>query len=225
MLRSILTYTTRIVLVVIFLPITYLLLAFLLGAIPTGENNASAKDGIEIFVETNGVHTDFVLPIKSEAIDWHTYFPFAHFRNGDLADKSHISFGWGDRGFYLETPNWSDLKFSTAFKAFFLTSRTAMHVTYRNRPTRTKTRKSVVLSPAQYDQLVHYILDSFQQDPVDKVVLIPDQSYWGYDAFYAGTGSYNLRITCNEWTGRGLRRLGIKTGIWTPLAQSILFHL
>lgn len=225
MLRSILKYATRIVLVVIFLPITYLLIAFVLGAIPVGENNPPNKEGIEIFIESNGVHTDFVLPIQSEFIDWHAYFPFAHFRNGDLASKSHISFGWGDRGFYLETPNWSDLKFSTALKALFLTSRTAMHVTYRNKPATNKMRKSVILSPAQYEQLVDYILASFQQGPAEKVVLIPNQSYWGYDAFYTGNGSYNLRITCNEWTGRGLRIIGVKTGLWTPLAQSILFHL
>ncbi len=225
MLRSISKYAVRIVLIVIFLPITYLLLAFMLGAIPTGQNHDANKEGIQIFVESNGVHTDFVLPIQTETIDWHTYFPFAHFRNGDLADKSHVSFGWGDRGFYLETPNWSDLKFSTAFKAFFLTSRTAMHVTYRNKPATNKMRKSIIVSPAQYQQLVDYILASFQQGPAEKVVLIPDQSYWGYDAFYAGNGSYNLRITCNEWAGRALRKLGIRTGIWTPLAQSILFHL
>ena len=44
----------------------------------------------------------------------------------------YLAFGWGDKGFYLDTPEWSDLKASTAFKAAFALGNSAMHTTFIN---------------------------------------------------------------------------------------------
>ena len=41
-----------------------------------------------------------------------------------------VGLGWGDKGFYLETPTWADLKTSTALKAVSGYNTTAMHVTF-----------------------------------------------------------------------------------------------
>lgn len=49
---------------------------------------------------------------------------------GKNTDFNYIAFGWGDKGFYLDTPTWADLKFSTAFKAAFWMGQSAMHTTY-----------------------------------------------------------------------------------------------
>lgn len=222
--RTLLKYIFRVGLVLIALPLAYVLLAFILGSIPVNRDAQQAQHGIEVFVGSNGVHTDFVMPVRSEAIDWQAHFPVAHFRNVEPS-VSHIAFGWGDREFYLETPTWADLELGTAFRASLLTSRSAMHVTYLNHPGVSERRKRIVLSSAQYQHLVGYVLDSFERDTSNRVILIPDKGYGSNDAFYTANGSYSLWNTCNTWTGRGLRQIGIKTGVWTPFAGSVLLHL
>lgn len=71
---------------------------------------------MEIYILTNGVHTDIVMPTKSEQIYWNKKIPY---KNTIATDSTYqyIAMGWGDKGFYLETPEWSDLKASVAFKA------------------------------------------------------------------------------------------------------------
>jgi hypothetical protein len=43
--------------------------------------------------------------------------------------------------------------------------------------------------------------------------------------FYEAVGPYNAFMTCNEWTGRALRHAGVRTGLWTPLSQSIMWRM
>ena len=42
----------------------------------------------------------------------------------------YISIGWGDKGFYLDTPTWAELKLSTALIAGFGLGNAALHITY-----------------------------------------------------------------------------------------------
>lgn len=46
------------------------------------------------------------------------------------SDYVYLSVGWGDKGFYLDTPTWAEPETFTAFKAVFLVSESAMHCTY-----------------------------------------------------------------------------------------------
>jgi hypothetical protein len=43
---------------------------------------------------------------------------------------NYLAFGWGDKGFYLNTPEWADLKVSTALNAAFGLSSSAIHSTF-----------------------------------------------------------------------------------------------
>ena len=54
---------------------------------------------------------------------------------------------------------------------------------------------------------------------------IPAPGYSDSDLFYEANGSYNLIGNCNEWTGAALRHAGVRMGLWTPLAGSVLDHL
>jgi len=213
-------------LVIIVLPLIYLLFATVLSLIPINQAFDPVKgEGIEIFISSNGVHTDFILPITSDSIDWQPYFPASNFQGIDPSTMSHISFGWGDQGFYLETPTWADLKLSTALKALFLKSNSAMHVTYLRKPKPSSTVKRLVISESQYAQLASYIEGSFQKDSNGHFSWISGSGYRVNDTFYAANGSFSLFKTCNVWTGKGLRQIGIKTGLWTPFSQSVLFYL
>ena len=88
----------------LFFPvIVYFLMSVVLSNIPINRDFRQ-EDGVKIYIRSNGVHTDFVLPVETPEIDWRERFPFQNFRRPDRS-ATHISFGWGDRGFYLETPN------------------------------------------------------------------------------------------------------------------------
>lgn len=86
----------------------YVLSAYTLSKI-TVDKETDTKPEVEIFILTNGVHTDIVMPTKNDQIDWSKQVPFKNTKSADSTYK-YIAMGWGDKGFYLETPNWSDLK-------------------------------------------------------------------------------------------------------------------
>ncbi len=106
---------------------------------------------MEIYILTNGVHTDIVMPTKSEQIYWNKKI---HYKNTIAADSTYqyITMGWGDKGFYLETPEWSDLKASVAFKAALGLSTTVIHATYYKTMKTGKDCKSILISKEQYQR-------------------------------------------------------------------------
>lgn len=226
----------RVVLVFLGMPALYVLIAGLLSVIPARTPHALqspfnlirqdgiGQENIEIFIWSNGAHTDFVLPIQTPQKDWRDHFPFQHFRRIP-ARVTHLGIGWGDRQFYMETPTWKDLRWTTAFGALFLQRPSALHVTYLQNPLANPARKRLWLSRTQYQKLVEYILESLQQDPRGVGVWIPNAGYSHQDAFYEAIGSFSFVRTCNEWTGEGLRRISVKTGYWTPFVFGVFYHL
>src|SRR4030095_14995319 len=106
----------------------YLLCAYIFSRISVDKEEGNSND-VSIFIKTNGVHTDIVVPLKNEQVDWSRDIRFENTRSKDSAEK-FVAFGWGDKGFYLETPTWGDLTFKTAFKAAFALSTAAIHATF-----------------------------------------------------------------------------------------------
>src|SRR5437868_2013363 len=90
---------------------TYALAAYILSRIGVAREGPGGSD-VKIFILTNGVHTDIVVPVKTGVIDWSESIMYRYTSSNDTTAQL-IAFGWGDKGFYLETPTWSDLKFST----------------------------------------------------------------------------------------------------------------
>jgi uncharacterized protein (TIGR02117 family) len=204
----------------------YLFLAWFLPYIKVNTSfaNAAGKNGVEIFVQSNGVHTDLVLPLRNEQADWERFFPHKDFEN--VYDGfGYVGIGWGDKGFFLNTPTWADLKFSTAFNAAFALNTTAMHVTYKYRkPEVGSLCKRIVLSKDQYRILTRYIFASFELKD-RKPVHIDHNGYTPRDTFYEAKGTYSMFRTCNVWTGYALISCGVKIGIWTPFDKGIIDHL
>src|SRR5687767_14278878 len=97
----------------------------LLGFVPINNDYLPPPkdDRVTLFVRTNEVHTDIVMPVVHEelGIDWRDVFPPKHFRANVRQDK-YVAVGWGNRGFFVETPTWADLKISTAATALFTPS-------------------------------------------------------------------------------------------------------
>ncbi|WBA42279.1 TIGR02117 family protein [Hymenobacter canadensis] len=194
-----------------------------LSAVPVGERGRPAPDSVEVYILSNGVHTDIVVPVRSPQIDWTRQIRYA---DTPAADPSmqFVGFGWGDKGFYLDTPTWAELKPSTAFKAMFWLGESAIHATFHHRPTEGKDCVRLYLSRAQYARLIDFIQQSFDYDAQGRVEHIAGHSYGQFDAFYEARRTYNLFYTCNSWTNEALKAAGQRAAFWTPFDAGIFWH-
>jgi uncharacterized protein (TIGR02117 family) len=213
-------YTT--IACIIGLVALYMAFAWLLSKITVHKDfrNEGAA-GVPIFVLSNGVHTDIVVPLFNKYKDWR---PQVNPLQTIAADTTlnYAAFGWGDKGFYLNTPEWSDLTFSTAFKAMFFLGTTAMHVTFYKELKVGEQCVTITLSAETYKNLIVYIENSFEKDGNGNYLFIQHASYGENDCFFEATKTYNLFFTCNTWTNKALKQSGIKACFWTPFGEGIL---
>ena len=219
-LKKILKITLKTIVGFIAFILLYLFSAYCLSRITIGKE-ANTKEEVTIYILTNGVHTDLVVPVKSEFYDWSKE---VRFENTTSKDKkyNYLAMGWGDKGFYLETPQWKDLKVSVAFKAAFALSTTAIHATYYETMTVGKECRKILISKEQYQRLINYITNSFQKDKDGHFMNIVTKAVYGNnDAFYEANGSYSMLHTCNTWANNGLKESGQKCCLWTAFDTGI----
>lgn len=209
---------------VVFL-VLYAVVFLATGAIPVNRDHVEPAEGVPIWVFASDVHTDLIVPVRHAVHDWSDEFPVEDFTTVGACFTTHIVFGWGDRGFYLEAGEWNELRLSTALVALSYCGRSAMHVAYMTLPATTDRQRRVVLTPAQYQDLVHYIRASFARDAQGRARRIPAYSYTESDAFYEGVGRYGLFYSCNTWTNGALRQAGVRTSLWAVFPHSIHQHL
>lgn len=186
--------------------------------------NLTDKAEVPIYILTNGVHTDIVVPTVNEQMDWRTIFPPANTRAKD-STLQFTAIGWGDKGFYLNTPTWAELKFSTAFKAAFGLSNSALHVTYYASMQESSTCRQIYISKKNYQRLISFIKSSavLQKDNTYKFIAT-NATYGANDAFYDAHGRYNFFKTCNTWANTALKAANQKAALWTPLDKGIFYH-
>lgn len=175
---------------------------------------------IKIQIITNGVHTDLVLPIKNQYKDWTSFVNPAHTISGS-ALAQYVAFGWGAEEFYINTPTWNELKISTAFKALFGLSRSAMHVKFYNNIFVDESVRNIYINSESYLRLVHFIVESFKLDSEGFPIQLPGVSFSRHDAFYIANGRFSLFNTCNTWANRGLKAAGLPACLWTPFEHWI----
>jgi uncharacterized protein (TIGR02117 family) len=201
----------------------YLSAAYVFSRISVAKEDTARAD-IPLYILTNGVHTDLVMPVRNQHIDWSKEVLFENTTGKDTTAQ-WIAFGWGDKGFYLETPTWADLKFSTAFKAATGLSRSAIHTTYYRGIKEGNDCIRLSVDSAQYARLISYIRESFDRDAGGNIIHIATNANYGRtDAFYEAKGSYSLFHTCNTWTNDGLKHCGQKACLWTPFDKGIFYQ-
>ncbi len=216
-------------LAIVALPLVFVALLWISSAIlmrvAVNANHVPIEKGVRVYVLSNGVHVDIVVPVRHDVIDWARLVPATHVR-GDVSDHDYIAFGWGDRGFWLDTPTWAELKPSTAFRALFYLSSTVMHAKYYREidlPVGPLCR-SVELRDDEYRRLVAFIRGTFVERD-GAFVWVKDAHYAADDAFYESKGRYHLFKTCNVWANNALKAAGIKSAAWAPLHGAVLHHL
>lgn len=223
-MKKILIIFLKVLGIILGIVVLYVVLSLAIPFIGVSAKDDGEKKEIPIYIYTNGVHTDIVMPVKNDLQDWSTKILFSNTRS-KRAGYQYVGIGWGDKGFYLDTPTWADLKFSTAFKAAFWLSESAMHCTYYNTMKEGADCKMIMISRSQYRKLIQFVEDKFDKDKNGNFILIPTNAvYSDNDAFYDAKGSYNFSYTCNTWANDALKAAGQKAALWTATDFGIFRH-
>lgn len=214
-----------IVILLLFVPaiaIYYVIAAMIGHFIPAkGRINHTETPEITIYILTNGMHTDFILPLKNKIFDWTAYLPDQFEKN---PAASWVGIGWGDKGFYLDTPEWKKLKASVAARALFGFSHTLMHITFHETMKESEQCTSFRISTTQYQVLINYIRSYFQEDANGQPLIVAERGYTPQDEFYEAYKKYTLFKTCNVWTNQGIKKMGFQTSIWAPFERTVMYN-
>jgi uncharacterized protein (TIGR02117 family) len=199
---------------------SYLLAALAGSLLPANQDWQSPEDGIELFIETNGLHSGIIMPIWSDVHDWTPLVRPEH-----LADPSrygsHILVGWGHEGVYRNTRQWTDLRASDAISAVLGSDDVLVHVYHLKYPQAYPYyRRPLKVSEAEYRKIAAAIEASFTLD--EHYRSRPSPGYGQDDLFYQAKGHYNAFYTCNNWTSDILQQAGIRTGRWTPFQGGVM---
>jgi uncharacterized protein (TIGR02117 family) len=201
-------------------PVALYLLAALAGShVPRNGDWQQAKEGVTIHVATNGWHSAIIVPVAAAGEDWSLIF-----RPTDLAEKEQagnaLLIGWGDRDFFLNTPEWSDLAARTMVTAAVGSGGSLIHVDHLDSPADLPDARPVVLSVEEYKRLTAVIRGSLVLDQDGKPAAQP--GYGARDVFYPARGRYSLRYTCNSWTADALAEAGVRVAWWTPFSGGVM---
>ena len=115
-LKIILQSFVQFIMLIISVLAVYLAIVSWGAIIPSG--GLDQNEDVEIFVQSNGVHTDICMPVKSAYFDWTSFIDTTLYSKNKSFE--YIAVGWGDKGFFLDTPTWAELKTSTALAILIL---------------------------------------------------------------------------------------------------------
>jgi len=212
------------ILIIVGALVAYLVIATVISYIPVNSDQSQHKEQtLSIFIITNGVHTDVAVPYYNQYFDWRTYLD-PSVTPGKRSSAKYVSFGWGDKGFYLQTPEWKDLKPSVAFNAAFGLSESAMHVTYYDSLKVGHDCVEIKVNKEQYREISQFILNKFDQKNNQFQLIDTDQNYGMNDVFYEAKGKYSLFYTCNTWANNALKAGRLKAATFTLWDKGIFYH-
>lgn len=191
----------------LLIPISYLIVSLILTSITIDREVVHQTSDKTIYLSTNGVHLDIVIPKKN--LDSLLLSGIKRNQN-----DNYLSFGWGDENFYINTPTWGDLTFKNAFRAMFLKSTTLMHVTRYQK--KRSGWKEIKVTDSELRKLSNYLLNTFETNEYGMKIILENKGYSFNDDFYKSKGSYSCFKTCNSWVNTGFKESGLKSCLWTP---------
>jgi uncharacterized protein (TIGR02117 family) len=173
-----------------------------------------------IYLSTNGIHSDVILPIHHPLMDWKRTLNMEKALAVDTF-QTHLKFGWGDKNFFLRTKEWSDMEVGTVLNTVFGRGPGAMHlILCTPKDLDTSHLVEIKLTKRQYQKLCTFVKCSFLFAD-GKAKAIEDHPYGTYDFFFDSSIEYNMIYTCNTWTNNALKRAGQKACVWTPFKGAI----
>lgn len=189
------------------------------------DNYSNSNCDLDVCVANRGIHSDIIVPTTNYIFDWHKYISVDRIGGIDNAhDYKYLSFGWGDRDFYMTTPSLADLNLSTTFRALFLPTPSVIHVQgYQLIPDYLEV-KCIKVNQKDYLKLMEFIQATFQHDAQGREIRLGN-AHTANAGFYAAVGSYSILRNCNTWTAEGLRKANVNTPLWDGLPAGIMLHL
>lgn len=193
-----------------------MILAITLSYLSTDPEKIACDEQVTTYVATNGVHLYIILPVNRVADEI--------LENHEVRSNTrYISFGWGDKEFYINTPKWSDLTLGTALTALFVKSPAALHLMNHNR--KRDHWVELKICPAQLEELNEYISNYFQKDEGGYSKVQNINGYSANDHFYLAKGNYTLYRTSNVWVNQALKEIQVETSLWSPFDFGVLHHV
>jgi uncharacterized protein (TIGR02117 family) len=206
----------RLLLALAALPLAYLLAAVAGGLVPVNAGWREPDKGMTVYLRSNGIHVDLLLPAEAHGLDWRPLLPPGDVREAPVRVRWY-GFGAGERRVYLDTPTWGDLTLRTAWAALTGGER-VLHVDQTAEPG--FELRAIRLRPEEYRRLWAAIRADFDGPPRR----IDHPGYGFDDAFYESRGRASAIHTCNQWVADKLRVAGVKTSAWTPFEQGLLWR-
>jgi uncharacterized protein (TIGR02117 family) len=168
-------------------------------------------------------HVEIVVPVANDVFDWRSHLTLS--KIGPHADNyRYLSFGWGDRKFFMN----ASFDPITIFDTLFLPGPTVMHVwghpDLKELSSHGLEVKQINLNRKNYLALMKFIDAGFQHDAQHKVRYLR-QGLYRESGFYDAVGSYSILRTCNTWTAEALRKADVNTPVWPALAQPVMYQL
>ena len=217
-MKSLLKFFKNLLIILLLPAFIYSLCVIIGGIIPVNTNTEEGP--VKIYMIQNGSHTDIVVPVKNELMDWEKIIKPNHF--ADPGKPKYYAFGWGDLEFYRTTPHWEDLTLNVAARTIFLNTPSALHITRYDKVQASK-YVELNISTEQYKKLTEYILKHFQFNDEGQAILL-EFNYSGDDAFYKSKSSFHAFRTCNTWVNNGLKFANLKACLWTPFAEVLFWQ-
>jgi uncharacterized protein (TIGR02117 family) len=171
-----------------------------------------------VYVVSHEWHTGFVIP----ATKVYQSIPALEERFGDSA---YIEFGWGDKKFYQA----KEMTTGLAIRAILWPTETVVHTVALPEKVAGYFINSqielICLDDKALSFLVEFVSSSFSRNNKGEVEMLAKGIY-GDSQFYKGSGDYHLLNTCNEWTAKGLKSIGMDLSPGTMLtAESVMNYL
>jgi uncharacterized protein (TIGR02117 family) len=208
-----------------FLSVISLIVVLTIGClVPTQWGDRPQSDcGYPIYVSSvNHFHAELIVPVTNAAYDWRSHLNLKEL-GSDADTYRYLSFGWGDRDFFLK----GSFDPISIFDALFLPSSTVMHV-WGHRDLQHLSPafevKQIWLSHGQYLRLATFINAGFQHHQTGAPRYMR-QGLYRNSGFYEAVGTYSILRTCNTWTAEALRRADANTPLWPDLAPAIMYQL
>jgi hypothetical protein len=133
----------------------------------------------------------------------------------------YITFSFGDKDFFMQVPNWEDIKVGVTLKSLFLNTPALMRVSqfrYINK----EACKKIYIDENSLVSLKNSILNSFRKKH-NKLIRYNDHYKVSNTNYYLACEPYNLFYTCNSWTGDRLKDANITQPLLTPFVQQVIY--
>ena len=101
-------WPSRLLLALVAIPALYLVAALVGSLVPVNRDWDEPARGTTVYLRSNGIHVDIVMPAVAQGLDWRPYFPRRDFADAPASPR-WFGFGAGERGVFLDTPTFDAL--------------------------------------------------------------------------------------------------------------------